>query len=571
MAVSSRVDAAPVRTVLVAQRNQVYRRQLSRELRRAGFAVLEAADWPSAMTSMAEGTITIAVLDSSIADLSSLVAEQSDDQSSPDHLRDVPPVIITVEDLHEFDWDVFALLGDAADYVTMPITPASLVRRIGALAVKLSRRSESRQSAETLRAGVRRISTAIRATNNPQSMTERLVVGIGDVFNVTQVGFTTFQDDRVPRLRFHWQDGVLVQRGVSVDEPEREALARELWRNSSAIKLDGSQPCTGRESLVSWALSRNAASSMAVPVGEGDCAFGLIWIGTADGSRRWSGMEVSLLQHLAGIVAHAIMQGQVITGQQEVLMRLRRLDQAKSDFLETVNHELRTPVTSLLAYVDLIQDGVGGEIPPGVADMLHVVERNGRRLERLIDDVLLISRLAANETAVDWAPVNLTRLLQKVFQPVGRSAEAGGMAVCLAADGPDVVVEGDAGQLLRVFECLADNAVKFTPRGGRVDVTIASCTLDNGAPGVDIQVADTGTGILEDERADVFTAFYRGSKARADASHGSGLGMTIVRGLVAGHGGAVTLTATAGGGTTVSVRLPSNGSSVTDDSGTERP
>jgi two-component system phosphate regulon sensor histidine kinase PhoR len=565
-AVAPQVDAAPVWTVLVAHPDQAYRRQLSLDLRQAGFAVAEAADWPSARSLLAGAATHIGVLDSSIVDLPCLVAGQAESRLSVDHLDDVPPVIITVDDLDGFDWSSFALLDDAADYVRMPIPTADLVRRVSALAIKLARRSASRESAESLRARVRGISAAIRTTNDPQAMTERLVVGIAEVFDVTQVGFTTFSDDRVPRLGFHWQDGVLVDHELLEDERGWQVLAGELWRTGSALKLDGSQSLAGHGAVVSWALSRGAASSVVVPVGEGESAFGLIWIGTADGSRRWSGMEVSLLLHLAGNVAHAIMQAQVITAQQDVLARLRRLDQAKSHFLETVNHELRTPVTSLLAYVELTLDGIGGPIPRRAQDMLRVVERNGKRLEQLIDDVLLISRLAANETCVDWAPVNLTRLLQTVFQRVGPAADAGAVTVCVPSAGPDVVVEGDAGQLHRVFECLADNAVKFTPRGGRVDVLISACALDDDAAGVDIQVADTGSGIHDDERADIFSPFFRGSKARADASSGSGLGMTIVRGLVEGHGGAVALTTTPGGGTTVSVRLPSHGSPVTRSS-----
>jgi two-component system phosphate regulon sensor histidine kinase PhoR len=566
-AVGSQVDAVPVWSVLVAQHHRGRRRQLVNDLRQAGFAVSQAADWASARTLLAGAPIHVAVLDGSLADVGFLAAERTADPLSPDQLGDGPAVLFTVDDVDAFDWDSLALLDEAADYVTMPVSITELVRRVSALAAKLERRAASRQSAERLRAGVRDISAAIRATNSPQSMTERLVVGIGEVFDVTQVGFTTFSDLRVPQLRFHWQDGVLLDREASANESEREALADELWRGGGALKLDGSQSSAGYESAVAWALSQGALSSMAVAVGDGESAFGLLWIGTADASRRWSGMEVSLLQHLSGNVAHAIMQGQVITAQQEVLLRLRRLDQAKSHFLETVNHELRTPVTSLLAYVELTLDGMGGPIPRPAKEMLRVVVRNGKRLEQLIDDVLLLSRIAANETHVDWAPVNMTRLLHTVFQAVGPAARAGGVTVCLAASEPDVVLAGDAAQLHRVFECLADNAVKFTPRGGRVEVTIAVTAVCGEAAGVVIEIADTGSGILDDERADIFTTFYRGSSARAGASTGSGLGMAIVQGLVEGHGGAFTLTATPGGGTTVSVRLPSDGSPLPDDSG----
>jgi two-component system phosphate regulon sensor histidine kinase PhoR len=556
-AVDSRIEAAPAWTVLVVQPNKGRRRQLTQDLRHAGFLVIEANDWSSARTLLAQGDTHIGVIDSSIADLSSLLVEHAADRLDGNDLdgADVPPLIITVDDIDAVDWDSFALLDDTADYVATPISTADLVRRVKALAIKLERRAASREAAEALRAGVRRISASIRATNSPHSITERLVSGIADVFGVPQVGFTTLQDERDPRLSFQCQDGVLLDCDFGARELELATVAAELWRTSGALQLNRGPALAGSEGLTSWALARGTRSLMAVPVGEGDSAFGFIWVGTTDCSRRWSPIEVSLLQHLAGNVAHAMMQGQVITAQQEVLRRLHRLDQAKSDFLETVNHELRTPVTSLMAYLELTLDGVGGQIPRGARDMLRVVERNGKRLQQLIDDVLLISRIAANETKVDWTQVNVPRLLHAICQRMGPAADAGAVTVCSDTTMPEALLEGDAVQLQRVFECLLDNAIKFTPPGGRVDVTMVSCVVD-GKPGVDIQVIDTGNGILEDERAEIFTTFYRGSKAQAAAIAGSGLGMTIVRGLVEGHGGSVTVSATAGGGTTVSVKLP---------------
>jgi signal transduction histidine kinase len=251
-----------------------------------------------------------------------------------------------------------------------------------------------------------------------------------------------------------------------------------------------------------------------------------------------------------------MMLGQVITAHQDALSRLQRLDRAKRDFLTTVNHELQTPLTCLTAYLDLIDDGAGGEIPPRARAMFHVAQRNANRLRTLIDDVVTITRSTANEPELNWTPVHLTPLLRGVLKSLRRVADAGSVAVSLAEVGRGFVVEGDAIQLHQVFRNIADNAVKFTPPGGRIDVGFAECLLAGAVAGVRVTVADSGIGIPEEEMPDLFTSFFRASNAQAGAIAGSGLGLAIVRRLVDAHGGAVSISQTPGGGTTVAVTLP---------------
>lgn len=237
------------------------------------------------------------------------------------------------------------------------------------------------------------------------------------------------------------------------------------------------------------------------------------------------------------------------------MRRLERLDRAKNDFLATVNHELRTPLTSMSAYLDLVRDGAGGPVPERAAQMLGAVARNAERLGALVDDVLTMSRMAADDPEVDWGVVDLGKTAERVLSKLGPVA-AGAEIELVSHLAPGLLVNGDTTQLQQVLSQLLDNAITFTRPGGWVEIEI---TEDPGgaehAAAANV-VPDTGVGIPADEVAELFTSFFRGSQAQAGAVAGSGLGLAIAAGLVEAHRGQVTVEPTADGGTRVTVVLP---------------
>jgi two-component system phosphate regulon sensor histidine kinase PhoR len=308
---------------------------------------------------------------------------------------------------------------------------------------------------------------------------------------------------------------------------------------------------------VFWPVNGDAEEDepwVAVPLGDRQGAFGLLWVADAADRRTWSPIELSLLHHLVGVAAQALMQGRIITGQQEVLKRLQRLDDAKTSFLQTVNHELRTPLTSMTAYLDLLRDGAGGELPSSALSMLTVIERNAQRLGLLVEDVLTISRMTA-DPELGWAPVDVAQVVADVVAKLGASASTRGVQLAAPDCATDLVVEGDPERLRQAFWNIVDNAVKFTPAAGRVLVTVARCE-SAGEAGISVVVADSGGGIADEDLRDVFTSFFRGSNAHAGAVQGSGLGLAIVRSVVDAHGGTIEVSDTEGGGTTIAVQLP---------------
>ena len=231
--------------------------------------------------------------------------------------------------------------------------------------------------------------------------------------------------------------------------------------------------------------------------------------------------------------------------------RLRRLDAAKSEFVSTVSHELRTPVTSIIGYTELLTDG--SLVKPDVAQLplLDTIARNGERLITICNDLLLIGELESGAAEMTREEVDLVVLMK--FAEVSLGHLARGRDLSLSFDSPDeaTVVLGDRLQLERAIDSLLNNAVKFTEDGGDIAVR-----LERNGSVARLVVRDTGIGIPEEEQAGLFQKFFRSSTAQAKAIQGAGLGLSIVAGIVASHGGRVGVESAHLRGTEFSVLLP---------------
>ncbi|VXB34744.1 ATP-binding protein [Nocardioides sp. AX2bis] len=236
--------------------------------------------------------------------------------------------------------------------------------------------------------------------------------------------------------------------------------------------------------------------------------------------------------------------------QAEAVRRLEALDTARSDFIATASHELRTPVTSINGFTELLTEGVVGELTPPQRDLVDRIGRNSRRLLHLTEDLLNLARLDATipdvRTAVAIAPLAV-RAWESIQPELGTRA----LEAVLEVEPVDVVVMGDPVQLERALLNLLTNAVKFTPDGGAVRLAVRPHEA-----GVVLEVSDTGRGIAADEQADVFEPFFRTRDTHEKATPGSGVGLTVVKRVVEAHGGHVLLDSEVGRGTTVRVVLP---------------
>ena len=271
----------------------------------------------------------------------------------------------------------------------------------------------------------------------------------------------------------------------------------------------------------------------------------LIWIGSDPAARRALAVSATPYHRADGEFGGAVLAYHDIT-------ELLQASRIKDEFVASVSHELRTPLTSIIGYVDLILDDTEA-VPADVRDFLVVVQRNGRRLHRLVDD-LLSTALQSVTTVLDVERVELTELVARAAREAERTAAAAGLAFHLdaaVAGQGDLEVVGDAERLTQVFDNLFSNAVKYTPAGGR----ISCCVVREGCHTV-VRVSDTGRGISVTELAEVFTKFFRSTTVLTEAIPGVGLGLAITKTIVDAHGGEITVESELGVGTTFEVRLP---------------
>jgi signal transduction histidine kinase len=230
-----------------------------------------------------------------------------------------------------------------------------------------------------------------------------------------------------------------------------------------------------------------------------------------------------------------------MSGELENLERLRR------DLVANVSHELKTPISALRAHLENLLDGVERSEPRTLQVMLAQSERLGR----LVDQLLELSRLESGDVPMRRESVPLRPLVARVLSEieVTRAGRDVDLAEHLPEDLPPVFADPE--RVHQVLFNLLDNAVRFTPAGGRITIT---ASRHNGA--VDVAVADTGPGIQAEHLPRVFDRFYRVDEARSRDDGGTGIGLAIARSVVEAHGGRIWAESEPGRGSTFTFELP---------------
>jgi two-component system phosphate regulon sensor histidine kinase PhoR len=221
---------------------------------------------------------------------------------------------------------------------------------------------------------------------------------------------------------------------------------------------------------------------------------------------------------------------------------LRRLERVRRDFVANVSHEFKTPLTAIQGFAETL---LGGALDDKAnrTRFVEIIREHAQRLTRLTNDLLKLSRIEAGRLEIESRPVNVAALVNSCVETARFKAESKGLHI--AVDLPEGIppVHGDSSQLGEVLQNLIDNALQYTPAGGRIDVSAYS----NGHE-IIFGVSDTGIGIPEADLERIFERFYRVDAARSREAGGTGLGLSISRHIVDAHGGRIWVESAVGQG-----------------------
>jgi PAS domain S-box-containing protein len=280
----------------------------------------------------------------------------------------------------------------------------------------------------------------------------------------------------------------------------------------------------------------------------------------ADGEiHRWLSSKVPLIHENGAVWAIATVslditeRNRLEEGLRQAKVQAELANRVKSGFLAAMSHELRTPLNAVIGFGEIIhQEALGPIGAPEYRDYAGHILRSGQHLLSLINDVLDFARIESGSLRLNIGPVDLGAMVRATMDVLTKTTETAGVVLRTDITQRPIVIHADEQRLRQVLLNVAGNAVKFTPAGGSVTVTLAPDT-DGGAV---ITVADSGIGIKESDVANVFDAFWQADSGLDRVKAGVGIGLPLAQQLIALHGGRLELRSRLGEGTQVILRLP---------------
>jgi two-component system phosphate regulon sensor histidine kinase PhoR len=229
---------------------------------------------------------------------------------------------------------------------------------------------------------------------------------------------------------------------------------------------------------------------------------------------------------------------------------MRKFEKARSEFIANVSHELKTPITSIIGFVETLRDGAINDLKKR-DEFLNIIHSHSQRLDNLVNDILSLSRIESREIEMNPAPISIKETLDNAKALHNDKIRSKKQSLRMQIPDKLPAAFSDPEMIIQVFSNLIDNAIKFTPEEGKI--TVKAREEDDF---IQIDVSDTGIGIADEHLPRIFERFYRVDKARSREMGGTGLGLAIVKHIVHANRGKVSVKSEFGKGSTFSVFLP---------------
>ena len=338
-----------------------------------------------------------------------------------------------------------------------------------------------------------------------------------------------------------------------------ERGARKLWRRQQVgvvyhdelVNLDDDED---NRTVQGYIRDSRTGSLLLVPLGVGDECVGALTFVRDTLAPRWTAAEMSYAFDLGGDLGQLLFNARAFDREQRLARELRALDDYKNRLITTVTQELRRPLSAI---VDDLETLGREPLPVYARRALDTMDRASERMVRLVEDLMLLSRVADPENELSKGPVDLLPIVRDVSELTEVAARERDLTLRVRTPAfTPVVALGNAVELDRVVVNLINNAVKYTHTGGTITTTLRPV---EGQDMVELVVTDDGIGISAEDQQKLFTEFFRSTNPVALARPGTGLGLAIVDRIVRRHGGRIEVESELGVGTTFRVLLPAGG------------
>ncbi|HEX5964708.1 MAG TPA: ATP-binding protein [Pyrinomonadaceae bacterium] len=404
-----------------------------------------------------------------------------------------------------------------------------------------------------------RVSDLIRTIEDPGELSYAVAQTVGTHLNVRRCLFNETDVERdIEIVHRDYCDGADSVAGVHRISEYSTITSAEMQRGNTVVNTDSkSDPRTAADYERSYAPN-GERSYVAVPLMRDGRWVASLWA-SDDKPRQWSREEVLLLQTVAERTWTAIQKLRAETEREQLLQReqeardaAEKANQLKDEFLATLSHELRNPLNVILGYSELLLRMPEIERSSRLAQMAEALRRNAQSQSQLINDLLDLSRLQRGKISLNQETVSLAAIIDSAVETVRADASSKGIEIRLLGSDQLLLVDGDRLRLQQIAWNLLNNAVKFTPHGGSIEIGLKN---ENG--NAVLVIADTGQGIEPAFLPHVFEMFRQADSSNSRRHGGLGIGLALVRQLVQLHSG--TIQAESDGqnkGSRFTVRLP---------------
>ncbi|MDP3891293.1 ATP-binding protein [Nocardioides sp.] len=426
-----------------------------------------------------------------------------------------------------------------------------------ALAQALQQRelSEGVRLAAAARQIVRRASAQLDVEGILAHCATEVVTG----FQALGMWLQVFDEQGLGPSTLHSRDGTIV------DLPRRlkrfaESAARAAWeQHQVAVSAHGRRnpgllPDDEHREVLDFLGSIGVRSMVLVPLGAGSLCLGSLVLTRGPDAPPWSDIELATAQEMGHDLGRALSNARLLEREKRLAENFRDLAAYRSQLVDTLAHELKTPVTSIVGHLELLVDellsGEHAETSPAQVS-LRAMERGTRRLLGVLDDLLSLARTSDPTTIHVAQPVDLVSVVDRAVDAVGYSARRKSVRIVVETGSSPVMVTGDPDALERCCVNLLGNAVKYSPRDSAVSIVLHERPRE-----IELSISDEGLGISEEDQERLFTEFFRSTNPTALQQPGTGLGLVIVERTVARHGGRIEVDSQLGKGSTFRVILP---------------